>query len=335
MNLRPVSEVLPESRVILRMDVDVSIKDGVVVDNSRLKKSISTIKILLAKNCKIAVIGDMGRPTGPDPKMSLKPVYLELMSMLEAEENLVENIFVEDVNNRERLDLSLARNQIVFLENLRFWKGENDNDPEFLKDLKEMCQFFVNDAFAKAHRVQRSTMLFKEMPSFYGVDFVEEATKIGQIVEHPEHPLTIVLGGAKEDKLSYVDDLQKIADKVLIGGKLPKLNPQLNNCVVAKLRDDGLDLSDEDIKIFVEQINSSKMIIWAGALGFFEDPNCRKGTEEIAKAIANSPAFKIVAGGDTETSIRDLGLWNKIDLVCSGGGVMLEFLAKGKLPTWN
>lgn len=333
MNLRSVNEVLQNTRVILRMDLDVA--DG---DNSRLIKSIPTIKLLLEKQCKIAIIGHKGRPEGKDESLSLKPVYLELMSLLEPNgENLIESIFVEDINDRERLDLSLAKNQIVFLENLRFWKGEENNDPDFLRSLVEVCQFYVNDAFAVAHRKHRSIMLHKSLPGFYGLSFVEEANKIAKVVENPERPLTIILGGAKEDKLKYLNELSEIADMVLIGGKLPILtaNGGSQKVLIAELRNDKFDLSDGDIEKFKEVIKDSKMIIWAGAMGWFEKENCKKGTEEIAKAVAGSTSYKIIAGGDTGASVEQLGLRNKIDYVCSGGGVMLEFLVKGKLPAWE
>jgi len=348
MNLRSVEEILPNTRVILRMDLDVPIVDDIIEDDSRLTKSIPTIKLLLEKGCKIAIIGHWGRPEGKDENLSLRPVYVELMMLLEPEgENLIESVFVEEVGDGEKLDVALAKNQIVFLENLRFWKGEMNNDPEFLKGLTEVCQFYVNDSITESHRRAASIMLYKRLPGFYGLSFVEEVNKIEKLINNPVRPVTIVLGGTKEDKLTYLNDLTKMADNILIGGKLPKLiqNPSPASqelpltrepkTVVAKLREDGLDLSDEDINKFIEIINRSKTIVWAGAMGFFEDVNCKKGTVEIAKAVANTEAYKVIAGGDTGASIESLGLKDKIDFVCSGGGVMLEFLTKGKLPAWE
>jgi phosphoglycerate kinase len=153
--------------------------------------------------------------------------------------------------------------------------------------------------------------------------------------------VTIILGGAKEDKLKYLNELTEKADYILIGGKLPKLislsvnQPISNKILVAKLREDGLDLSEEDIKIFSEIINVSKTVIWSGAMGLYEQENCRIGTQKIAMAVANSQGQKIIAGGDTSASIKDLGLKDKIDFICSGGGVMLEMLVKGDLPAWS
>jgi phosphoglycerate kinase len=180
------------------------------------------------------------------------------------------------------------------------------------------------------------------MPAFYGLSFTEEVDKIEALVKNPERPLTVVLGGAKKDKLDYLEGLLNLADRILIGGKLPKLmsNDQVlmsnEKIKVAELREDGLDLSEKDIESFVASINSSKTVVWAGAMGFFEDENSKKGTEEIAKALINSQArYKVIAGGDTSAAVRGLRLEEKIDYVSSGGGVMLEFLTKRKLAAFN
>lgn len=343
MKLRSVEEILPETKVILKLDLDVPMNEGVVTDNYRLVKSIPTIKLLLEKKCQIAIIGKLGRPEGHDPKLSMRPVYVELMSLLEPNgENMIESVFVDEVGNFELLDKALAQNQIVFLENLRYWKGEENNDSDFLKALTEICQFFVNDALAVSHRRERSNMLYKVLPGFYGLAFVDEVTKIMKVVEEPARPLTVVLGGAKTDKLSHLKEIVKIADRILIGGKLPKLRGEIEEEVVnnekitwANLREDGMDLSSEDIETFKKTISESKMIVWAGAMGWFEKEDCKRGTEEIAKAIATSNSYKVLAGGDTGASVESLNLKDKIDLVASGGGMMLELLTKGTLPAWE
>jgi phosphoglycerate kinase len=345
MNLKSVEEINPNSKVVLRMDTDLPIENNIILDNSRLVKSIPTIKFLLEKKCKIVIIGHRGRPTNSDAvlagkpnnydeNLTLKPVYLELMSLLN---NSINSVFLDDINDEQKINLALENNEIVFLENLRFWKEEENDDPFFLEDLVKICQFYVNDAFAVAHRKNASIMLYKRMPALYGFSFIEEAKKIEQILQNPQKPITVVLGGAKEDKLKYLSDLEKIADYILIGGKLPKLiqNPENSKVIIAKLNENGLDLSEEDVEKFSEIILQSRTIVWAGALGYYEKEENRKGTNEIARAIADADAYKIIAGGDTSASIVDLGLRDKIDFICSGGGVMLEYLTKGKLVAWE
>lgn len=339
--LKSVEEIGDNLKVILRLDTDLPIKDGVILDNNRLKKSIPTIRYLLEKNNKLVIIGHRGRPEGWDERLSLKPVYLELMSLLENGGGTIENVFIEDIKNEEKIEEALENNQIVFVENIRFWQEEEDGNTKIFLGLAKYCNVFVNDAIAVAHRKSASIILHREMDTYYGFNFGEEVEAMKRI-NHNERPMVIILGGAKEDKLKYLNDLEKIADHILIGGKLPKLIGLLgdqfvsNKIKIAKLRDDGLDLSENDIDQFSEIINRSKTIIWSGAMGFYEDENCKKGTEKIAQTIANSHAsYRIIAGGDTSASIKNLGLKNQIDFIISGGGVLLEFLVKGSLPAWD
>ncbi len=358
--LKSVEEIDINSGVILRIDTDLPIDEGKILDNSRLKKSIPTIRYLLDKNCKLAIIGHLGRPAHSqvvlagkpnnfDEKLSLKPIYLELMQLLETDgQDTIPSVFIDDIKNEEKISQVVENNQIIFIENIRFWNEEEKGETKLFEIIKKFMPVYVNDAFAVAHRKSASVVLHRDMETYYGLSFVEEVEKIRMILDKKERPITVILGGAKEDKLKYLTELEKIADNILIGGKLPKLiqNPSPDKSgpalegreakiVIAKLREDGLDLSDEDIEKFIEIISSSKTIIWSGAMGFYENINAREGTEKIAQAVANADANKIIAGGDTGASIKNLSLGDKIDFVCSGGGVMLEMLVKEDLPAWS
>jgi phosphoglycerate kinase len=331
MNLRSVVEVPENSKVILKMDLDVPMKDGKVQDEDRLKKTLPTIKFLLEKHCRICIIGHLGRPKEKDPSLSLYPVYQTLVLLIEAYQQItIRHQFIQDVASYESYNITV-------LENLRFWDGEENNDPEFLKPLIQVSDCYVNDALAVAHRKHRSVLLFKELPAYYGLAFVSEVEKILAVVRNPQKPITVILGGAKEDKLSYLPRLISIADHICIGGKLPTFisNGQGDKVYVAGLRGDGADLSDTDIERFTSYIAVSKTIIWSGALGYFEKEDARKGTLEIAKAIGNSDAYTIIAGGDTEASVSHIGVEDKIKLIASGGGMLLELLTKGTLPAWE
>ena len=338
--LNSVKNIGENKTVILRMDLDLPINNGEILDNSRLMKSVSTIKLLLERKNKIVIVGHLGRPKENDKSLTLKPVYLELVEILEREcdGDCVRNVFVDDIKDDKKLKKAIEENEIIFGENLRFYEEEENGNTALFSELKEYTSVFVNDAFAVAHRKAASIILHREMETYYGLSFIEEAKKIGNILE--KENLVVVLGGAKEDKLKNLEELVKIADYVLVGGKLPKLDlrsqfSDLSNVIWAELREDGLDLSNEDIEKFKEKISQGKTIVWAGAMGFYEKENCRKGTEEIAKAVAEANVYKIIAGGDTAASISKLGLKDKINFVCSGGGVMLEFLTKGSLPAWE
>jgi len=340
--LKSVEEIGENLRLILRLDTDLPIDNGVILDNNRLRKSIPTIRFLLEKNNKLVVIGHRGRPNGRDIGLSLRPVYLELMELLEGNNpGSIENIFIEDIKDEEKINSALEENQIVFVENIRFWEEEEKGNMELFTNLVKSCHALVNDAIAVAHRQAASIVLHREMETYYGFNFMEEVEGMKKAI-NGEKPITLILGGAKEDKLKYINELSQKMDHILIGGKLPKLISLSDNQFVsdkikiAKLRDDGLDLSDEDIDNFNEIISISNTIIWSGAMGFYEDEKSRNGTQKIATAIANSQAtFKTIAGGDTSASIKDLGLKDKINFICSGGGVLLEMLIKGDLPAWN
>lgn len=332
--LRPVSEIPAGMTVLLRMDLDVPMENGKVADTDRLKKSLPTIQALLEKQCTIILLGHLGRPKGIDPKFSLKPVFAKLVSLLK---NEIRTAFVEDIENEEVIDDAIKNNTVICLENLRFYKGEEENDPKFLQALVKKASWFVNDAFAVAHRRHWSIMLFARMQTAYGIAFIDEVKKIIHVIHDPLRPLTIVLGGAKEDKLSYLPGLEIIADHILIGGKLPLLAgvaPTSDKILIATLNEEKKDLSVKDIEQFTAILHDSKTIVWAGAMGMFEDPIYQKGTVEIAKAVVTSGAYTILAGGDTEASVSNLGEEKKINLIASGGGVMLELLTKGTLPAW-
>ncbi len=337
MNLKSVRDIIPQTKVILRLDLDLPFDDtNRISDNSRLLKSLPTIQLLLEKNCQILIIGHRGRPKGIDENLTLRPVYLELMTLLEPTgENLVSNVFLPELN-LEQIDQAFVNNQIVFLENLRFWPGEEANDPQFLSPLNQICQAYVNDAFAVAHRAHASITLWQHLPAFYGLSFIDEVEHLQKLVDSPASPLTLLLGGAKEDKLKHLTELTGVCDRILIGGKLPHFvslsHPKIT---IATLVPEGLDIDAETIAKFTELINSSKTIIWAGAMGFYEDPNFQNGTEKIAQAIAAANAYKVIAGGDTAASVEKLNLKDKFDFICSGGGVLLEFLVNQNLPAWS
>ncbi|MFA5025170.1 MAG: phosphoglycerate kinase [Candidatus Shapirobacteria bacterium] len=335
MKLKSVSEVLSGTKVVLRLDLDLPFSENTILDNSRLQKSLSTIKLLLEKKCKILIIGHRGRPEGIDESQSLRPVYLELMSLLEPNgENLINSVFVPEIN-QDVIDQALAVNQIVFLENLRFWPGEEANDPEFLTPLANICQAYICDAFAVAHRAHASMTLWQKLPAFYGLSFMDEYSHLEALI-NPARPFILVLGGAKEDKIKHLDKLIPLCDQILIGGKLPKLLTLTDPKIIpATLIPDGFDIDEAAIAKFTEIINGAKTIIWAGAMGFYEKPEYQNGTEKIAAAIAEANAYKVIAGGDTGASVVKLGLKDKFDFVCSGGGVLLEFLVKHDLPAWS
>lgn len=314
-----------DKRVLLRLDLDVNIKDEVVEDDYRLQSSIPTFKYLIEHGAKrIVVLGHRGRPEGKTvDSLSLNPVEEYLKDLLKKElgEGKVEGV------------------DIFLMENLRFNPREEDNDLEFVKELAREGDVYVNDAFAASHRAHASIVgLPKLLPHAAGLRFVKEVEELCKVLENPKEPVVFIIGGGKMDKAIFVNRLLDNAEWVLVGGVLSKRlvsycrEKDGRMCIVAaRLTPGGEDITLDSAKNFVEIIKQAGTIVWNGPLGDI-DHGYWEGTEMVANEIANSRAFKIVGGGDTIRALQTLSLLEKMNYVSTGGGAMLEFLAYGTLP---
>ena len=299
-------------RVLLRLDLDTDPDPN----DLRIKASEETLNYLKEKGAEIIILGHRGRPNGKvDESLSLKPFQV----LFEKWGAKVE-------------------------ENLRFDPGEESNDPEFAKKLATLGDCYVNEAFASSHREHASIVgLPKLLPAAVGFHFAKEIENLSKIIEDPKRPLIILISGIKKDKLDMVEPLSHLADKVLVGGRLPeflgdealvsvRLRGEDEKIIVGNLNMDKEDITLNTIDRFEKEINKAGTVVLAGVLGKYEDEGHRQGTERIFKSIATSSAFKIAGGGDTELAIRQLSLVDKFDWISVGGGAMLEFLTKKTLP---
>jgi len=222
------------------------------------------------------------------------------------------------------------------MENLRFEKGEEENDMAYARKIAEHGEVYVNEAFATSHREHASIVTIPKMlPHYCGIRFCQEVEKLEKVLNSPKRPVVVLINGVKKGKLKYLKDLQKFADKVLIGGKLPMYMDNINSnekIFISKLVPNGLDIDEESIKVYREVIEKAGTVVVSGPLGKFEDDNSNSGTSKVFKAAADSSGFKLAGGGDTRHAISNLGLEQKFDWISTGGGSMLEFLAKGTLP---
>ena len=313
-----------EKTVLLRTNYDVPLKEGKIIDTSRIEESLPTLNYLLEKQAKVIILSHLGRPGGQvKPELSLKPVADYLSTLLKKEIPLQ-----NDLSKRED-------RQITMLENLRFWSGEENNDPVFTKQLASLGDFYVNDAFAVSHRQHASVIgLPALLPSAFGLDCLKEIEVLGKIQSQPTRPVVVILGGVKEDKLAVVEKLLVWADQILIGGKLPQLVKQSypEKVMIAQLNTQGKDITLESVQTFQEILKKAGTVLWAGPLGLVEEEEFQEGTRKIAQTVADSSAFKVIGGGDTETILTKFNLVDKIDYVSSGGGAMFEFLSEGSLP---
>ena len=312
-------------RVVVRCDFDVPLQNGKIEDESRIKNVLPTLEILLEKGAALVLVSHAGRPDKPDSNLSLKPV-----------QEALEKILNQKITFQEKLQIS-SEAKINLLENIRFWHEEEKNNEEFAKKLASLGEVYVNESFATSHRAHASIVgIPKFLPSYAGISLSREVKELKKILEHPARPLVAIIGGAKlETKTPAIYNLAKIADKVLVGGKLmfeAERRSLPENVVVAHDDIETKDIGQNSINLFGELIGDASTIVWNGPMGVFEEDKYMKGTKEVAVSVIESKGYSVVGGGDTIAALNKLGLLDKINFVSMGGGAMLDFLAGKKLP---
>ncbi|MDU6597793.1 phosphoglycerate kinase [Finegoldia magna] len=387
MNKKTLKDLNVENkRVLVRVDFNVPIKEGIITDTNRIEASLTTIKYLIDNNAKVILMSHLGRPKGePKPEFSLKPVAQKLSEMIGQDVKFIDSDKVVDDSVIEE-SKKLQPKEIMLIQNTRFRKEEEKNDQTFSKELSQLADLYVNDAFGTSHRAHASNVgVSKFLPSAVGFLVQKEIEIMGKALENPERPFTAILGGAKvSDKIGVIENLLDKVDTILIGGamaftfikskgknvgkslieedKLDLAKSLLEKAqekgvkiflpvdfVVAKemseesdskviniddFTDDiaGFDIGTKTIKIFDEEIQKSKTIVWNGPMGVFEIEQFSKGTFEIANSLVKSKATTIVGGGDSASAIAKSGNKDKVTHVSTGGGASLEFLEGKVLP---
>jgi len=304
-------------KVLVRADLDVG---DSVEDLERLKNLVPTLEYLVGKAERIIVIGHRGRPQGKVVEnLSLRPVSRRLEQ------------FLKKKWGEERV----KRLSLYLMENLRFNPGEEANNEDYAKQLAKEGEVYVNEAFAASHRKHASIVaLPRLLPHAAGLHFMEEVENLSRVFEKPERPILVIIGGAKKDKLALIEDLKKLADKILVGGRLPEEIPEANDekLIVATLLPDKEEITIHSMERFEEEIKKAKTIVLSGPMGKFEEKGHRQGTERVFRAVADASAFKVAGGGETQKAVLMFGLEKKFDWRSVAGGAMLEFLAKRTLP---
>lgn len=339
---------LKGKRVIVRVDFNVPVKDGVIDDNFRIKKGISTIKYLVDKGANILILMHLGKDGTDD----VTPIIKEFFRLSK-----------------------IAKKSVEFYPNIRKFKGEEANDKSFAKELAKLGDIYVNDAFSVSHRAHTSVVgLPKLLPSYAGFQLEEEVKNLSQVFDKPKHPFLFILGGAKfSTKMPLIKKYLKIADYVFIGGALANdflkakgfevgeslvdkenynIGKLLNNKklllpidVIVKTKnglvsknahevlkgETILDIGMMSVKSLQEYIQKSKLILWNGPLGKYETGG-GNSTKSVLKIIAKTKATSIIGGGDTVSLISEMKLEKNFSFVSTGGGATLDFLSAGTLP---
>jgi phosphoglycerate kinase len=325
------------ARVLVRADLNVPLEDGRVADDTRVRASLPTLRLLLERGAaEVAVCSHLGRPKGHDPRYEMEPV-------------------------RRRLRELLDDDRVRVLENTRFDPRETSNDPAFARELAEGRDLYVNDAFGSAHRAHASTEAVAHvLPAWAGLLLERELRELGKLLGDVERPFVLVSGGVKvEDKLGVLANLGGRADTVLVGGKMAEQlrveNPLpfpvvLPRDVVAAAAFEagaearvtpfdelpegwlGLDVGPETRREFAARIAEARTIFWNGPMGVFEWPRFAEGTKAVAEAVAASDAFSVVGGADSARALAELGLTERVSWLSTGGGAALELLEGKELP---
>ncbi len=213
-------EVTAGESVLARVDFNVPLEEGVVVDDARIQAAVPTIELLLQKGTRLVLCSHLGRPKGRDPETSLTPASARLGELIDAPVHQAPEVVGPEV--RRGVD-RLEPGAVLVLENTRWERGETENDPGLARELASLGDAYVNDAFGAAHRAHASTAGVAQYlrPAVAGLLLEREVVTLRSIVEAPERPLTVVLGGAKvSDKIALIDRFLDTADVLLIGGAM-------------------------------------------------------------------------------------------------------------------
>lgn len=239
--------VVADKKALVRVDFNVPVKEGKILDDTRITKALPTIRYLQEQGAKVILVTHLGRPKGKVvPEMSVKFLVPYLSNLLGKEV-----LFASDCGGPEsqRVTAEMKAGQVVLLENVRFYPGEEKNDPAFAKELAALADVYVNDAFGTAHRAHASTEgITHYLPAAAGFLMEKEITALSAALEHPVQPFVVILGGAKvSDKISVIENLLKKAQYLLIGGAMAHtfLHAQGYRLGASKIETEKLDTAAE------------------------------------------------------------------------------------------
>ncbi|HEY3291620.1 MAG TPA: phosphoglycerate kinase [Anaerolineae bacterium] len=219
LNKKTIKDLLPLAgkRVLVRVDFNVPIKDGVISDDTRIRAALPTIQFILANGASAVLMSHLGRPKGVDLSQSTRPTAVRLGELLGLTVKFAEDCVGPAT---EAAAKALKPGEVLLLENLRFHKEEEKNDPNFAKQLAALGDVYVDDAFGSAHRAHASVEAVAHfLPAAAGFLMEKEINFLGSILQAPAHPFIAILGGAKiSDKLPVINNLLPLADILIIGG---------------------------------------------------------------------------------------------------------------------
>lgn len=318
-------------KVLVRVDFNVPVSDGKILETFRIKAHKETIDYLINYGAAITLI-------------SHSAVVENFKSLL------------------GQIKTILGTEDFSLYDNVRKHNGEEMNDENFAKKLANSFDIYVNDAFSVSHRNHASIVaITKFLPSYAGLLMIKEIENLNKTIKSPKEGKTLILGGAKIDtKFPIIKNFLNKAEHILIGGAIANVFLKAEGVDIKdSLTDDHfledaknilkekniiipgdyvisddmiLDIGQKTIDQFVKIINKSKIVIWNGPLGKAEIPEFSYSSEKVAKTVIDSGVFSVIGGGDTIAFLEKNGLIGKFSYVSTGGGAMLQFLSGKTLP---
>lgn len=408
MNKKTIRDVsFKGKRALVRVDFNVPIKDGKISDDTRIRAALPTIKHILDQGGSAVLMSHLGRPKNkPTPEFSLAPVAAHLASLLGVEVEFAPDCIGAEV---KALADVLEPGQVLLLENLRFHPEEEGKAvvPEgatdavkaeakaamkkeqkaFARQLAELGDVYVDDAFGTAHRAHASMAVVTESFTDRVAGFLleREIQYLGKATGQPDRPFLAILGGAKiSGKIDVIQNLLGKVDAIIIGGGMvytfykaqgiPVGNSLVEEDRVEMAREilaqvkakgvrfllpvdhvvadkfdagaatrvvgereipDGwmaLDIGPASLKLFADEIQRAKTVLWNGPMGCFEMKPFAAGTMGVAQAVADADCVSVIGGGDSVSAVNQSGLADKMTHISTGGGASLEFLEGKPMP---
>ncbi|HLX59868.1 MAG TPA: phosphoglycerate kinase [Planctomycetota bacterium] len=244
-------------RVLCRVDFNVSVdkKTGEIKDDTRVMAALPTIKYLTERGARVILCSHFGRPEGRDPKLSLKPVAARLAERMGKPVAFADDCVGEVA---EKAVATLKNGDVLLLENLRYHAGEEDDDPAFAAQLAKLADVYVDDAFGAAHRAHASVHAVANLipQKAAGLLLEKEVAYLGKALSSPEHPMVVILGGAKvSDKIKVIEKMIEVADTILIGGAMSYTFALAQGFTVGKslVEPDKVDLAKHLLKLAAEK----------------------------------------------------------------------------------
>ena len=371
------------ARVLARLDLNVPVQNGEVLDDTRIVAALPTLLWLTERAEVVAACSHLGKAKGsPDPAFSLAPVAVALESAIDRPVRFVPDCLDQAAAEAEPGSLML-------LENLRFYPGEKANDPDFATRLSEPFTHYVNDAFGTAHRahasVDAAARSYPRGLKAAGFLMGREAAALSRVVDRPEQPFVAVVGGAKvSTKTAPLEALLGKVSALLIGGGMANTfflaqglevgrslveeeMVETARTVLAAAGERGIelvlpadvvvadaiedpqrvevvssdsipaelmvvDIGPEAVARYRKILAAARTVFWNGPMGVFEVAEYGAGTIAVAEALAASPAFSVVGGGESVMAVRQAGVIDDIDHVSTGGGASLQFITGEGMP---